>query len=76
MASWTLTPDAQVAYKTSDYYAPECDGGVLWNDPAIAIDWPLEGRAPELSIRDQALPRLAQLPPVFAYDGHPLEALA
>ena len=49
----TLSETAEVIYKTTDYYAPECDRAVLWNDPVLAIDWPLEG-APILSPKDAA----------------------
>ena len=38
-----LSDTATFQYKCTDYYAPEYDGGVLWNDPEIGIDWPLEG---------------------------------
>ncbi|WP_040194942.1 dTDP-4-dehydrorhamnose 3,5-epimerase [Clostridium culturomicium] len=38
-----LSEEAVFNYKCTDFYAPEYDGGVLWNDPDIGIDWPLEG---------------------------------
>ncbi len=38
-----LSDTATFQYKCTDYYAPEYDGGVLWNDPDIGIEWPLEG---------------------------------
>lgn len=38
-----LSETATFQYKCTDYYAPEYDGGVLWNDPDIGIEWPLEG---------------------------------
>src|SRR6056297_1840775 len=49
----TLSETAEVIYKTTDYYAPECDRAVLWNDPVLAIDWPLEGSS-ILSPKDAA----------------------
>lgn len=52
----TLLPDTEVQYKCSDTYAPDCDGAVAWDDPDLAIAWPLEG-APVLSAKDQAAPR-------------------
>jgi dTDP-4-dehydrorhamnose 3,5-epimerase len=68
----TLEPDCEVAYKVDAYYAPEADGGIAWNDPNIAIDWPLDGALPHLSDKDAALPALADAAFDFAYDGHPL----
>ena len=41
-------------YKCTDFYAPEHDRTLLWNDPAIGIDWPLEGLTPQLSAKDMA----------------------
>lgn len=52
----TLEPGTIVAYKVDNYYAPECDSGIIWNDPTIAIAWPLEGAGPQLSDKDQKLP--------------------
>lgn len=48
-----LSEVAEVLYKTTDYYAPQHERFILWNDPDIAIDWPLEG-TPVLSAKDQA----------------------
>ncbi|MBT0962754.1 dTDP-4-dehydrorhamnose 3,5-epimerase [Denitromonas iodatirespirans] len=48
-----LSASADFLYKTTDYYAPEHERCVLWNDPAIGIDWPLQGN-PLLSGKDQA----------------------
>jgi len=55
----TLEPDTEVAYKISDFYAPEHEAGIAWNDPEIGVDWPLEGADPILSEKDARLPRLA-----------------
>lgn len=71
----TLTGNVEVAYKTSDYYSPECDGGIAWNDPDLAIDWPLDGVEPFLSDKDQRLGQLAAFTSPFAYDGNPLASL-
>ncbi|MGL5133737.1 MAG: dTDP-4-dehydrorhamnose 3,5-epimerase [Planktothrix sp.] len=45
---------AEVLYKTTDYYAPNYERSLLWNDPEVGIDWPLEGITPILSAKDQA----------------------
>ncbi len=50
---------ADFLYKTTDYYAPEHERCVLWNDPAIGIQWPVDGE-PQLSAKDRAGLRLAQ----------------
>jgi dTDP-4-dehydrorhamnose 3,5-epimerase len=71
----TLQPDTEVEYKVSDFYAPECDGGVIWNDPDLAVPWPLSGSAPILSDKDQKLPRLVEFEIPFTYDGIPLAPL-
>jgi dTDP-4-dehydrorhamnose 3,5-epimerase len=71
----TLTPDTEVAYKVSAPYAPECDGGLIWSDPALDIAWPLSGNAPVLSDKDMRLPALADWTSPFAYDGDPLSPL-
>ncbi|MES3025500.1 MAG: dTDP-4-dehydrorhamnose 3,5-epimerase [Pseudomonadota bacterium] len=57
---FVVTSDAaEFLYKTTDYYAPEFERSVLWNDPAIGIDWPLDG-APLLSGKDLAGKLLAE----------------
>jgi dTDP-4-dehydrorhamnose 3,5-epimerase len=48
-----LSEHAEFLYKTTDYYAPQFERCLLWNDPALAIAWPLDG-APLLSAKDQA----------------------
>lgn len=48
-----LSEFAEVLYKTTDYYTPEHERCIRWDDPTLAIDWPLDG-APQLSAKDQA----------------------
>jgi dTDP-4-dehydrorhamnose 3,5-epimerase len=56
-----LSNTALFHYKCSDYYAPECESGVLWSDPELGIDWP--AKKPILSEKDAAYPCLADLAP-------------
>ncbi|SFI33444.1 dTDP-4-dehydrorhamnose 3,5-epimerase [Selenomonas ruminantium] len=52
----TLTDDVEVQYKADNYYAPECDGNIRWNDPDIGVEWPIEPVI--LSEKDQQAPLL------------------
>ncbi len=61
----TLEDDTEVIYKVSDYYSPDHDKGLLWNDPALGIQWPLPTKEALLSERDRAQPRLAELESPF-----------
>ncbi len=53
----TLTPDVEVQYKVDELYSPEHDRGIIWNDPSIGIEWPLDV-TPVLSAKDEAAPLL------------------
>jgi dTDP-4-dehydrorhamnose 3,5-epimerase len=57
----TLTPGCEVLYKTTGYYAQAAEGGLLWSDPALNIDWRLPGDEIQTNPRDAALPTLARL---------------
>ena len=59
-----LSDRADVLYMVTDEYAPECDRGILWNDPEIGIDWPIA--APILSPKDAQLPTLRKADNNFA----------
>lgn len=52
----TLTDDVEFLYKADNYYAPEADGGIRWNDPEIGVDWGVEH--PILSQKDENAPLL------------------
>ncbi|MGI4730873.1 MAG: dTDP-4-dehydrorhamnose 3,5-epimerase [Janthinobacterium lividum] len=69
----TLEENTEVTYKCSDLYAPQSDGGIRWNDPTVALAWPIPaGTTPELSAKDEKLPFLADFDSPFVYDGRPL----
>jgi dTDP-4-dehydrorhamnose 3,5-epimerase len=70
----TLEPDTLVSYKVTQFYSPADDAGILWNDPALGIRWPLGPGGAVLSAKDTKLPDLADLAPVFIYD--PAELIA
>ena len=55
----TLSDTATVNYKVDDYYHPECDAGIAYNDPGLGIDWPLSDCI--ISEKDLSLPRLKDL---------------
>jgi dTDP-4-dehydrorhamnose 3,5-epimerase len=57
----TLTDDCEVLYKVTDVYAPQAEAGLLWNDPALGIDWPIAADQARLNARDAGWPTLAEL---------------
>lgn len=69
----TLEPQTEVTYKVTAFYAPSNDGGILWNDPRINVEWPLPpGVEPVLSDKDGKQPKLAEFDSPFDYGGQPL----
>ncbi len=56
----TLEPGTEVFYKVSAPYAPDHERAIRYDDPALAIAWPLEGTTPVMSAKDRAAPRLAE----------------
>jgi dTDP-4-dehydrorhamnose 3,5-epimerase len=65
----TLAPDTVLSYKVTAYYSAENDKGLAWDDPVIAIDWPIVADAETLSPKDRVQPKLAELPAYFRYKG-------
>jgi len=62
-----VEPDTEVIYKASDYYSPADELGLAFDDPALAIDWPVRLEAARLSDRDRRHPKLAELAPCFRF---------
>lgn len=59
---YVLSDVADFQYKCTDYYAPEHERSLQWNDPAVAVDWPLvDGETPTLSPKDAECPPLSEL---------------
>jgi len=63
----TLEPDTEVLYKVTDYFAPECDRGLRWDDSDIDIPWPIAGVDVVLSAKDKLHPALKDLPDYFQF---------
>ncbi len=62
----TLTPDTEVVYKTTALYERDLERGVVWNDPELAIPWPVDPQKAVVSEKDCALPVLASCPGWFS----------
>lgn len=63
----TLVPNTEISYKVTDYYSAEHDRGLLWQDPALGIDWPVKAEQVALSDKDKRQPTLADLGDAFTY---------
>jgi dTDP-4-dehydrorhamnose 3,5-epimerase len=68
----TLEPDTEIMYKVSNFYAPQHEYGVRWDDPQIGIKWPFAIDPANLSDKDHKLPLLSEIESPFCYDGQPL----
>nr|WP_299034134.1 dTDP-4-dehydrorhamnose 3,5-epimerase [uncultured Tenacibaculum sp.] len=63
----TLSEEAIFAYKVDNWYAPEYDAGIIWNDPTLNIDWEINPEDVILSLKDQQLPTFKELVTLFVY---------
>ena len=61
----TLEPDTEVLYKVDAPWAPDCERGIAWNDPALGIDWGIAPDAAVLSAKDEVHPTLAETTDLF-----------
>lgn len=61
-----LSDSAEFLYKTTNYYAPECERSIHWNDPALRIEWPLIGE-PLLSGKDERAPTFAEIEAIASW---------
>ncbi len=65
----TREPGTEIIYKCTDDYAPQTEGALLWNDPALNIDWGIGNSEAVLSDKDKIAPKLADLDSPFVFEG-------
>ncbi|WER09573.1 dTDP-4-dehydrorhamnose 3,5-epimerase [Rhodobacter capsulatus] len=65
----TRAPETEIIYKCSDYYHPETEGALIWNDPDIGIDWGMGDLEPVLSAKDAVAGRIADFDSAFTWQG-------
>jgi dTDP-4-dehydrorhamnose 3,5-epimerase len=65
----TLEPDTEVLYKVDNYYSKQHEAGIRWNDPALAISWPISTTEALVSDRDGALPLLKDFISAFVFEN-------
>lgn len=59
---YVLSDEAEFCYKCTDYYHPNDEGGLIWNDPRIAVEWPIpEGTSPIISDKDKKWPQFGEI---------------
>ncbi|MGR3836983.1 MAG: dTDP-4-dehydrorhamnose 3,5-epimerase family protein, partial [Cognatishimia sp.] len=64
----TLMPDTEILYKCNDYYSPECDGAVRFDDPEIGVDWGQDTSGATLSAKDANAQRFADFDSPFEWN--------
>lgn len=62
-----LSDEALFSYKVDNYYSPQCDRGIMFNDPALAIDWKVKQEKLQLSEKDRHQPRFSEAKDLFEY---------
>jgi dTDP-4-dehydrorhamnose 3,5-epimerase len=62
----TLEPECEVIYKTTGYYDRASERGVVWNDPTLALPWPVAAHEVVLSEKDVVLPNWVEMPQWFS----------
>ena len=67
----TLEPDSELLYRTTDYYAPEADRGIAFDDLDLGVEWPVAVAEATLSDKDRRHPRLRDLAKIFEYGSTP-----
>ncbi len=65
----TLEPNTELQYKVSDYYSPECDSGIRFDDADLGIAWPVSPAEAVMSDKDRRMPKLADLDSSFRYES-------
>ena len=65
----TRAPNTEIIYKCSDYYAPDCDGAVRFDDPSLGIDWGISPDQAVLSGKDAAAPMMADFTSPFSFEA-------
>jgi dTDP-4-dehydrorhamnose 3,5-epimerase len=71
----TLEDDTEVSYKVSEFYSPKHDAGIRWDDPTIAVSWPVGSGDVVVSDKDAKQSLLSQWESSFVYSGEPLTGL-
>ena len=65
----TLEPDTEILYKCSNYYAPECDRAIRFDDPDIGVDWGISADQAVLSEKDKSAPFLKDFDSPFTFEA-------